>query len=242
MVQIHGSSAGNPDWDGPDLTLEVPRAMVGATYRAADALTRGHGSLVRFGSTGLFGSILLDTVTGAVVKLERDAHHVSIVNSSLPNFVVVVRAVIERFPFYDSGSDDSEWMAAARAVEEIVRGVDQVPSFGMDSGKRSLMILRWGIFLQKMSWGSGRILRWPLCRVAENRREVSSLAGPTIGPGFPEHFLNSDQSVPLISGSPPLGRPGRSGVGGVARRRPPGQLFTAAGRCAVTPGGRAGHR
>ncbi|WP_074989915.1 SUKH-4 family immunity protein [Streptomyces misionensis] len=124
MVQIHGSSAGNPDWDGPDLTLEVPRAMVGATYRAADALTRGHGSLVRFGSTGLFGSILLDTVTGAVVKLERDAHHVSIVNSSLPNFVVVVRAVIERFPFYDSGSDDSEWMAAARAVEEIVRGVD----------------------------------------------------------------------------------------------------------------------
>jgi hypothetical protein len=128
MVQIHGSSAGDPDWEGPDLTLEVPAAMVGATYRAASALTRitslEHGTLVRFGSTGLFGSVLLDTVTGAVVQRERDANHVSLMNSSLAEFVAVVRAVIERFPFYDSDSEDSEWVAAARDVEGIIRAVD----------------------------------------------------------------------------------------------------------------------
>lgn len=75
MVQIHGSSVGNPDWEGPDLTLEVPVSMIGAEYRAASALTRvtspEHGGLVKFGSAGLFGSILLDTVTGAVVDCER---------------------------------------------------------------------------------------------------------------------------------------------------------------------------
>ncbi|MFD3682483.1 SUKH-4 family immunity protein [Streptomyces sp. NPDC058613] len=129
VVQIHGSSVGDPDWEGPDLALEVPTAMVGATYRAASALTRSappleHRTLVRFGSTGLFGSILLDTVTGAVVKCERDANHVSLVNSSLAEFVAVVKAVIERFPFYDSDSDDSEWASAARDVEGIVRAVD----------------------------------------------------------------------------------------------------------------------
>ncbi|MFD4907605.1 SUKH-4 family immunity protein [Kitasatospora purpeofusca] len=128
MVQIHGSSAGDPDWDGPDLTLEVPTAMVGATYRAASTLTRitslEHGNFVRFGSTGLFGSILLDAASGAVVRLERNANHVSLVSTSIPNFVAAVKAVIERFPFYDSDSDDGEWVAAARDVEGIVRAVD----------------------------------------------------------------------------------------------------------------------
>lgn len=124
MVQIHGSSTRNPDWNGPDLTLEVPKAMVGATYRAAGTLTRDRGSLVRFGSTGLFGSILLDTVTGAVFKREREVNHVSLVNSSLPDFIATVRAVIGRFPFYGSDSDDSEWAAVARDVEGIVRAVD----------------------------------------------------------------------------------------------------------------------
>ncbi|MFE7590365.1 SUKH-4 family immunity protein [Kitasatospora sp. NPDC057512] len=128
MVQIHGSSAGDPDWNGPDLALEVPTEMVGATYRAESALTRvaslEHGRFVKFGSTGLFGSILLDTATGAVVKRERDASHVSLVSTSLPNFVAAVRAVIDRFPFYNSDSDDSKWMAAARDVEGIVRAID----------------------------------------------------------------------------------------------------------------------
>lgn len=135
MVRIHGSSASDPDWEGPDLTLEVPAAMVGATYRAASTLTRitslGHGNFVRFGSTGLFGSILLDTVAGAVVKRERDANDVSRVSSSLPDFVAIVRAVIERFSFYDSDSDHGEWMAAARDIEGIVRAIDS-GSFNQD--------------------------------------------------------------------------------------------------------------
>ncbi|MGW7667503.1 SUKH-4 family immunity protein [Streptomyces sp. NPDC054775] len=128
MMQIHGSSVEDPDWEGPELTLEVPAAMVGATYRASSALTSvmspGNGRYVRFGSTGLFGSILLDTETGAVVKLEGGANRVSLVNSSLPDFVAAVKAVIERFPFYDSDSDDDDWASAARAVEEIIRSVD----------------------------------------------------------------------------------------------------------------------
>lgn len=129
MVQIHGSRVGNLDWEGPDLTLEVPVSMIGAEYRAVSALTRvasrGHGNLVKFGSTGLFGSVLLDTATGAVVECGRDANHVSLVSSSLPDFIAVVRAVIGLFPFCGSDGDDGDWVAAARSVEGIVRTLDQ---------------------------------------------------------------------------------------------------------------------
>ncbi|MFE7114850.1 SUKH-4 family immunity protein [Streptomyces sp. NPDC057654] len=128
MVQIHGSGAEDPDWEGPDLMIEAPAEMVGYRYEAADALTKvsgtGHGGFVRFGSNGVFGSTLLNTVTGEVVQHVPGADQLRLMNSSLPAFTEIVRAFFERFPFYGSDSDESEFKTAAADVERIVREID----------------------------------------------------------------------------------------------------------------------
>ncbi|MFD9565399.1 SUKH-4 family immunity protein [Streptomyces sp. NPDC059994] len=148
MVQLHGPHAEDPNWDGPDLMLEVPRGMLGAAYQAASSLTQitqaGNRRLVKFGSTGLFGSILLDAESGIVVKLEKDAGDVGFVNSSLSAFAEAVEMVIEKFPFYGSDCNDDDWATAARGMENSLRSIDPI-SVSQDSF--------WGTFISDVEIG-----------------------------------------------------------------------------------------
>ncbi|MFF1397018.1 SUKH-4 family immunity protein [Streptomyces sp. NPDC058287] len=109
------------------MSLEVPRESVGYAYWAAerlDPVVIGNTRFICFGHTGSSGSVLLNTVTGAVVESDDELESVSLVNSSLETFTACVKGVIERFPFYSEGADENEWESAADDVARLVRRVD----------------------------------------------------------------------------------------------------------------------
>jgi hypothetical protein len=113
---------------GPDVVnLEVPTASVGYSYQVAESLEAfiiSDVRFLRFGYTGMFGSILLNAATGEVVQSGRDLDEVSLVNTSVEKFSKCVKAVISRFPFYFGDASDDEWESAAADVAQIVRDID----------------------------------------------------------------------------------------------------------------------
>ncbi|MFD4976988.1 SUKH-4 family immunity protein [Streptomyces sp. NPDC058424] len=110
-----------------DAHLEIPAESVGYSYWAAeslDALEINDVSFLRFGYTGMSGSILLNPATGEVVESGEDLNKVSLVNTSLERFAECIRAVIDRCPFYSNDASDEEWESAANDVERIVCAID----------------------------------------------------------------------------------------------------------------------
>ncbi|MFD3442773.1 SUKH-4 family immunity protein [Streptomyces sp. NPDC058685] len=108
--------------------LEVPAGSVGQVYRSSERLLQvviGDRVYLKFGSTGLFGSILLDPTTGRVLEAGKSMDSVSLVNTSLSHFIACLSSLVERFPFYSSDSEDDEWESAALGLESVVRQVDQ---------------------------------------------------------------------------------------------------------------------
>lgn len=109
-------------------SLEIPVGSVGEVYRAAERLEfvaiKDRGEFLRFGSAGMFGSILLDPRTGRVMESGRDLASVSLVNTSMERFISCVRGFIGCFPFYSRDSGSDEWEAAAQKVEELVCRLD----------------------------------------------------------------------------------------------------------------------
>lgn len=109
-------------WDAELLREGVPKALFGA-YEAASELTplevSGYGQVVRFGSSGFYGSVCLDPRTGAVVYVRSYAPDRTIdparaypgppvfINSSVDQFTASVRATLARFPF-DRGDAERE--------------------------------------------------------------------------------------------------------------------------------------
>ncbi|MER6678083.1 SUKH-4 family immunity protein [Streptomyces sp. NPDC000983] len=86
-------------------------------------------SLIRFGTIGTPGpvgvavSVFVDEDSGEVVSgIEPD--DTAPVNASLGMFVECVRCLTEIFPFYSEESDDEEWEAGARRVQETIREID----------------------------------------------------------------------------------------------------------------------
>jgi hypothetical protein len=104
-----------PDKEGA--TLNVPRALLGDVMYVADEVatrfrTLDGRSLLCFGSSGLSEKLCLAEDSGEVVYLvELDGSPGLSVNASLDAFVECVRAVIDRFPFYDDASETDEHLA-----------------------------------------------------------------------------------------------------------------------------------
>jgi SUKH-4 immunity protein of toxin-antitoxin system len=122
-------------WDNELVNKGVPKDLLG-TYNAAHELTLlevpDYGPLVCFSITGE-DRLCQDPHTGAIVYIGympagivdlRPGFLVGppgLVNSSLDQFIASVRAVVERFPFYnlDTGEgDDLDDPASARARAE----------------------------------------------------------------------------------------------------------------------------
>ncbi|MFE9240546.1 SUKH-4 family immunity protein [Streptomyces sp. NPDC007007] len=125
MVQLHFRApvkgAHEPEF------LHVPEEAIGAVYQALDFLEsvtiEAHGEFVKFGTTGLFGSILWDPRTGHVVQSGKDLDHVVMVNTNLERFSLCVRGLIERYPF-DADEGGDSWDVAAQGVEDFMRHAD----------------------------------------------------------------------------------------------------------------------
>ncbi|MFJ2092137.1 SUKH-4 family immunity protein [Streptomyces sp. NPDC087901] len=116
------SEEGEPE----SYSLEVPKGPIGGLYRCLDLLesvTIGTcGKFIKFGATGLFGSVFLDPITGQVVESVRGMEGVRVVNTTLECFSLCVRGVMQMYPFTVSGCHG--WEAAASEVEVLVRRID----------------------------------------------------------------------------------------------------------------------
>jgi hypothetical protein len=119
---------------GPDvvraLTREgVPKAWFYAGYHAARELRAVDvpplGRLIRFATSGLGASLLVEPSLGEVLFLVtvRGATP-SFVSSSLSQFTATARAVVDRYPYYALTSSAEEVVAAAADVARIVEGID----------------------------------------------------------------------------------------------------------------------
>lgn len=142
-MQVHVSAMEDPVLE--DIEIEIPVDFIGYAYRATPSLeplnVEGQGRLLRFGKSGLDGSIVFNVETGEVVYIDA-MKNASFVNSSIAQFSLCTERVLDRFPFYSRDSDDvDEWESAAQDVEDIIRGID--PGAYFDDGY--WYDLRWDI-------------------------------------------------------------------------------------------------
>lgn len=109
-------------------SLRIPGETVYEVYRPAKSLEEtivDGRRLIRFGFTGAFGSLLLDTSSGHVVEQLQDEPNVSFVNTSLEAFNRCLGAFAGKFPFGDSDDEDEEVDAeVAREIEADVIAID----------------------------------------------------------------------------------------------------------------------
>jgi hypothetical protein len=128
----------------------VPKAWFYAGYAAARGLRAVEvpplGTLIRFASSGLGASLLVEPVLGEVVFLVTVRGAVpSFVNSSLAQFTATARAVVDRYPYYSLTSSAEEVIATAGQVAEIIAAIDP-PALGRD--------LYWSTFVDDMRAGA----------------------------------------------------------------------------------------
>ncbi|MDG4857116.1 SUKH-4 family immunity protein [Streptomyces sp. T-3] len=106
----------------------IPAGLIGYEYRPlSEPVYFGgiseHG-LVVIATSGLFGRIAIDVVSGHVVQIPNvessTTHHV---NRDLDSFSRCIAAVIARFPFYAEG-DDERFEEVAEELRELVSGID----------------------------------------------------------------------------------------------------------------------
>jgi hypothetical protein len=106
----------------------VPKGLIGHEYRAlavAAPLPDAPGPVVAFGSCGLRGRICVDAGSLAVVHVaEPGAGTTNPVNSHLDLFAGSVRAVIDRFPFYDLDADLEERERIAAELRAVLHSID----------------------------------------------------------------------------------------------------------------------
>ena len=133
------------------LTREgVPKAWFYAGYGAARELRAVEvaplGRLIRFASSGLGASLLVEPALGEVVFLVSVRGAVPIfVNSSLAQFSATARAVVDRFPYYTLTASAEEVIAAGDDVARIIEAIDP-PALGSE--------LYWATFVEDMRAGA----------------------------------------------------------------------------------------
>ena len=128
----------------------VPKAWFYAGYASARELRAIEvpplGKLIRFASSGLGASLLVEPVLGEVLFLVSVRGAVpSFVNSSLAQFTACARAVVDRYPYYSLGSRVDEVLAAAASVAAIIERIDP-PALATD--------LYWATFVDDMRAGA----------------------------------------------------------------------------------------
>jgi hypothetical protein len=128
----------------------VPRAWFYAGYAAARELRAVDvpplGRLIRFASSGLGASMLVEPALGEVLFLVTVRGAVpSFVNSSLAQFTATARAVVDRYPYYSLSSSVDEVLEASAQVAAIIEAID-APALGTD--------LYWATFVEDMRAGA----------------------------------------------------------------------------------------
>ena len=128
----------------------IPRSWFYAGYHAARELRAVDvpplGKLVRFATSGLGASLLVDPTLGEVLFLVnvRGATP-SFVSSSLEQFTATARAVVDRYPYYSLTSKAQDVVDAADDVARIVEGID-AQALGPD--------LYWSTFVDDLRAGA----------------------------------------------------------------------------------------
>jgi len=107
----------------------VPKGFIGRRYVADSSITllerAGHEQILRFGSSGLADAIGINLATGHVIEIINAPHSkLLFVNTSIEQFAQTVRAVINRFPYYDSDADEEEIQAVANELRDTIRNID----------------------------------------------------------------------------------------------------------------------
>jgi len=128
----------------------VPNAWFYAGYAASRELRAVDvpplGRLIRFASSGLGASLLVEPALGEVLFMVNVRGAVpSFVNTSLAQFTATARAVVDRYPYYTLQSSADEVLASADDVAAIVREFDP-PALGTD--------LYWATFVDDMRSGA----------------------------------------------------------------------------------------
>lgn len=109
------------------ISLDVPSESVGEVYKAAEFLDRFEFDgklLIRLGSSGAFGSMLLDLESGQVFEFVPGAESLTFVNSSMEKFSACIEEFVGGFPFYESSDDEGAAEVAACRLEESVQRID----------------------------------------------------------------------------------------------------------------------
>jgi hypothetical protein len=133
------------------LTREgVPKTWFYAGYAAVRELhvveVEPLGKLIRFATSGLGASLLVEPALGEVLfAVDARGGTPSFVNSSLAQFTATARAVVERYPYYTLTSSVDEVLAASADVEQIIKAIDPA-ALGRD--------LYWATFVADMRAGA----------------------------------------------------------------------------------------
>ena len=107
----------------------VPEKFIAHRYRADSDVTllrrQGEDAVLRFGSSGLSDAVGIHLSTGNVVE-EVNAREFPLyfVNTSIEKFVLTVKAVMDRFPYYDQDATDGEIEVAAADLRDIITHID----------------------------------------------------------------------------------------------------------------------
>lgn len=128
----------------------VPKSWFYAGYAAARELRAVDvpplGRLIRFASSGLGASLLVEPVLGEVLFLVTVRGAVpAFVNSSLTQFTATARAVVDCYPYYSLTSGVEEVDGAAAQVATIIEAIDP-PALGAE--------LYWSTFVEDMRAGA----------------------------------------------------------------------------------------
>ena len=133
------------------LTREgVPKAWFYAGYGAARELRAVDvpplGRLIRFASSGLGASMLVEPALGEVLFMINVRGAVpSFVNTSLAQFTATAQAVVDRYPYYSLTSSVDEVLAAGARVAATIEAID-APALRPD--------LCWSTFVDDMRAGA----------------------------------------------------------------------------------------
>jgi SUKH-4 immunity protein len=131
------------------LRVGVPKNSLGRLYSALQEPLSvdvpGRGRLIRFGNAGLSGGIYLDPSNGQVTELiDHPGAVPQLVNTTLQQFTLTVKKVIDMFPFYDKNSELEERTNAAARIAAAIGAIDS-SALAPDSF--------WGTFLDDVVTG-----------------------------------------------------------------------------------------
>ncbi len=128
----------------------VPKAWFYAGYAAVRELqvvaVPPLGRLIRFASSGLGASLLVEPVLGEVLfRVNVRGASPAFVSSSLTRFTATARAVVDRYPYYSLQSTPAEIDVVAADVAAIIDAID-APALGPE--------LYWSTFVEDLRAGA----------------------------------------------------------------------------------------